>query len=101
MAVSVVAMATNMPTAERRLPLRAVSGELNIFRPKTKQMDAMIYKMPRINSGLTLGSRFIFALEHLQHSIGNQIPADDIDHGKCHCQSCEYSRRKFIILVTP
>src|SRR5262245_34061454 len=93
----VATMATAMPPAESRLPLRAVAGEFirtspstNATAPASQAMRTSVSRTER--SGIRSGLRLVgggrrgrgrggLAPEHLEHAVGDDVAADDV-HGR-------------------
>ncbi len=93
--IAVAAMATAMPPADSRLPLRAVAGEFIRIRPMTKQeapasqarrtMSEIVLKSIAQPSACSAGfGRDGLLLEHLEHPVGDHVAADHVHRGEGH-----------------
>src|SRR5215207_5563243 len=92
---AVATIATSMPPADSRLPLRAVAGEFIRIRPMTKA-TAPASQASRTRTSMvasTLRLRLVglrrrrgrLALEHLEHPVGDDVAADDVHRRERHC----------------
>src|SRR5215212_3174107 len=87
---AVAPIASVMPPADTRLPLRAVAGEFIRMSPMTKApapishaMRTMTSMIPRVVTPLCLRlgdglGRDGLLAEHLEHAVGDHVAADDV-----------------------
>src|SRR5712691_6809362 len=81
-------MASSMPTAACCMPRRALSGRVSDLRPRMKRMEAAWIRysvMPgRVRRSSARRARLVDlvrAPEHLQHAVGDDEAAHDVDGG--------------------
>src|SRR5664279_3766873 len=97
--------AMTMPSDESRLPLRAVTGEFIKCRPRTKNAAPIrnaiwtrCWRLVAIMTGpwsagglVGLGGRA--SPEHLEHPVGDPVPAHDVRAGKDHGHESQRPRK--------